>query len=45
MPANADAVCFTRQRFISLAREMPANADAVCFTRQRFISFHEGNAG
>ena len=45
MPANADAVCFARQRFISQTREMPGNADAVCFARQRFISFHEGNAG
>ena len=39
MPANTDAVCPARQRFISFAREMPATADAVCFARQRFISF------
>ena len=30
MPANADAVCFARQRFISHTREMPTDVDAVC---------------
>jgi hypothetical protein len=36
---NVDAVCYMRQCFTSLAREMPVHTDAVRFGRQCFTSF------